>query len=41
MAHFAELDRNNEVIQVVVISNDDVAANKFWITDTSLYDWLF
>ena len=27
MAHFAELDSNNEVIQVVVISNDDVAAN--------------
>ena len=27
MAHFAELDSNNEVIQVVVISNDDVDAN--------------
>ena len=27
MAHFAELDSNNEVIQVVVISNDDIAAN--------------
>ena len=27
MAHFAELDSNNIVIQVVVISNDDVAAN--------------
>ena len=27
MAHFAELDSNNEVIQVIVISNDDVDAN--------------
>ena len=27
MAHFAELNSSNEVIQVVVISNDDVAAN--------------
>ena len=27
MAHFAELDSSNEVIRVVVISNDDVAAN--------------
>ena len=27
MAHFAELDNNNEVIQVVVISNEDVNAN--------------
>ena len=27
MAHFAELDSSNEVIQVVVISNDDVDAN--------------
>jgi hypothetical protein len=27
MAHFAELDSNNEVIQVVVISNDDIDAN--------------
>ena len=27
MAHFAELDSNNIVIQVVVISNDDVDAN--------------
>jgi len=27
MAHFAELDSNNTVIQVVVVSNDDVDAN--------------
>ena len=27
MAHFAELDSNNIVIQVVVISNEDVNAN--------------
>jgi hypothetical protein len=27
MAHFAELDSNNKVIRVVVISNDDVNAN--------------
>tara|TARA_R100001082_G_scaffold62148_1_gene34762 strand:- start:512 stop:970 length:459 start_codon:yes stop_codon:yes gene_type:complete len=27
MAHFAELNSNNEVIQVVVISNEDVNAN--------------
>jgi len=27
MAHFAELNSSNEVIQVVVISNDDVDAN--------------
>ena len=27
MAHFAELDSSNEVIQVIVISNEDVAAN--------------
>ena len=27
MAHFAELNSDNEVIRVVVISNDDVAAN--------------
>ena len=27
MAHFAELDNNNEVIQVIVISNEDVDAN--------------
>ena len=27
MAHFAELNSSNEVLQVVVISNDDVDAN--------------
>ena len=27
MAHFAELDSNNKVLRVVVISNDDVASN--------------
>ena len=27
MAHFAELDNNNVVLRVVVISNDDVDAN--------------
>ena len=27
MAHFAELDQNNKVLQVVVISNEDVDAN--------------
>ena len=27
MAHFAELDSNNKVLRVVVISNDDVDAN--------------
>ena len=27
MAHFAELNSSNEVIQVVVISNDDVNSN--------------
>ena len=27
MAHFAELDSSNEVLRVVVISNDDVDAN--------------
>ena len=27
MAHFAELNSSNEVLRVVVISNDDVAAN--------------
>ena len=27
MAHFAELNSSNEVIRVVVISNDDVADN--------------
>ena len=27
MAHFAELDSNNVVLRVIVISNDDVAAN--------------
>lgn len=27
MAHFAELDSNNQVINVVVVSNDDVTAN--------------
>ena len=27
MAHFAELNNSNEVLRVVVISNDDVAAN--------------
>ena len=27
MAHFAELNSSNEVLQVVVISNDDVNAN--------------
>ena len=27
MAHFAELDINNKVLQVVVISNEDVDAN--------------
>ena len=27
MAHFAELDNNNQVIRVIVISNDDVDAN--------------
>ena len=27
MAHFAELDSSNEVIQVIVISNEDVDAN--------------
>jgi len=27
MAHFAELNSDNEVIRVVVISNDDVIAN--------------
>ena len=27
MAHFAELDNNNQVIRVVVISNEDVDAN--------------
>ena len=27
MAHFAELNSSNEVIQVIVISNDDVDAN--------------
>ena len=27
MAHFAELDSNNIVIRVVVVSNDDVDAN--------------
>ena len=27
MAHFAELDRNNQVVRVVVISNDDVTKN--------------
>ena len=28
MAHFAELNSSNEVIRVVVISNDDVADNE-------------
>ena len=27
MAHFAELDQNNKVLQVVVVSNEDVDAN--------------
>ena len=27
MAHFAELNNNNEVLRVIVISNDDVNAN--------------
>ena len=27
MAHFAELDSDNKVIRVVVISNEDVDAN--------------
>jgi hypothetical protein len=27
MAHFAELNSSNEVLRVVVVSNDDVAAN--------------
>ena len=27
MAHFAEVDQNNKVLQVVVISNEDVDAN--------------
>jgi len=27
MAHFAELNNSNEVLQVIVISNDDVDAN--------------
>ena len=27
MAHFAELNSSNEVLQVIVISNDDVDAN--------------
>ena len=27
MAHFAELDSNNKVLRVIVISNDDVNAN--------------
>ena len=27
MAHFAELNNNNEVLRVIVISNDDVEAN--------------
>jgi len=27
MAHFAELNSSNEVLQVIVVSNDDVAAN--------------
>ena len=27
MAHFAELDNENKVIRVVVISNEDVEAN--------------
>ena len=27
MAHFAELNSSNEVLQVIVISNDDVNAN--------------
>ena len=27
MAHFAELNSSNEVLRVIVISNDDVAAN--------------
>jgi hypothetical protein len=27
MAHFAELNSSNEVLRVVVISNDDVDAN--------------
>jgi hypothetical protein len=27
MAHFAELNSSNEVLRVIVVSNDDVAAN--------------
>ena len=27
MAHFAELNNSNEVLRVIVISNDDVDAN--------------
>ena len=27
MAHFAELNNSNEVLQVIVISNEDVNAN--------------
>ena len=27
MAHFAELDSSNEVLRVIVVSNDDVDAN--------------
>ena len=27
MAHFAELDQNNKVLQVIVVSNEDVDAN--------------
>ena len=27
MAHFAELNNNNEVLRIIVISNDDVEAN--------------
>ena len=27
MAHFAELNSSNEVLRVIVISNDDVNAN--------------
>ena len=38
MAHFAELDSNNKVLRVCVISNDDVAANGGeWHADTEAW----
>lgn len=36
MAHFAELNSNNEVIRVIVTKNDDLA----WVTNTYGGHWL-